>query len=83
MHLHAIKNKLSLTNEIDILKYLEVGFISIDNPLLLFLAGNINDRKVICSALFVEIDGSKLILMEIKALIARTNTKNPRKASIR
>ncbi|MGL9682319.1 MAG: hypothetical protein ACR5K2_05235 [Wolbachia sp.] len=54
--LRAIKNRFGPTNEIGIFEMSEAGFVPIDNPSLLFLAGNIDDKKVVCSAVFAEID---------------------------
>lgn len=68
--LRAIKNRFRPANEIGIFEMSEAGLVPIDNPSSLFLAGNIDDRKVVGSAVFAGIEGSRPILMEVQALIA-------------
>jgi DNA repair protein RadA/Sms len=60
----------------------EAGLMPINNPSSLFLAGNIDDRKVVGSAVFAGIEGSRPILIEVQALIAGTNMENPRRAVV-
>lgn len=80
--LRAIKNRFGPANEIGIFEMSEAGLVPIDNPSSLFLAGNIDDRKVVGSAVFAGIEGSRPILMEVQALIAGTNMENPRRAVV-
>nr|WP_225536251.1 hypothetical protein [Wolbachia endosymbiont of Mansonella ozzardi] len=79
--LRAIKNRFGPANEIGAFKMSEAGLVPIDNPSSLFLAGNIDDRRVIGSAVFAGIEGSKPILMGVQALMAGTSMENPKKSS--
>lgn len=80
--LRAIKNRFVSANEIGIFEISEAGFVPIDNPSSIFPARNIDDRKVVGSALFTGIEVSRPILMEVQALIAGMNMENPRRAVV-
>ncbi|WP_168464271.1 DNA repair protein RadA [Wolbachia endosymbiont of Ctenocephalides felis wCfeT] len=78
--LRAIKNRFGPANEIGIFEMTEVGLVPVENPSSLFLMDR--DREVVGSAVFAGIEGSRPILMEVQALIAKTNMATPRRAVV-
>ena len=78
--LRTIKNRFGPANEIGVFEMSKAGLMPVDNPSSLFLT--VHDREVVGSAVFAGVEGSRPILMEVQALIARTNMATPRRAVV-
>lgn len=79
--LRAIKNRFGPANEIGVFEMSAHGLNSVDNPSSLFLTETL-DRKIVGSSIFAGIEGSRPLLVEVQALIAKTNMATPRRAVV-
>ncbi len=79
--LHTIKIDLALQMKW-YFEMSEAGLLPIENLSSLFLAGNTDDREVVDSAVFVGIEDSRPILMEVQVFNSGINMENPRRAVI-
>lgn len=76
--LRSAKNRYGSTNETGILEMLEKGFTPVDNPSAALLAERqINDGSIVLAT----IEGSRPILVEVQALVNKTNYGYPKRAS--
>ncbi|MBQ7678518.1 MAG: DNA repair protein RadA [Butyrivibrio sp.] len=75
--LRAVKNRFGSTNEIGVFEMREVGLVEVANPSEYLLDG----RPVHASGSIVTcaIEGTRPILIEIQALVSRTNFNYPRR----
>ncbi|WP_417449009.1 DNA repair protein RadA [Kordiimonas sp.] len=78
--LRAVKNRFGGTDEIGVFEMTGVGLNEVSNPSALFLADH-NSREP-GSAVFAGIEGSRPVLVEIQALVARSSAANPRRAVV-
>ena len=75
--LRGVKNRFGPTNEIGVFEMREVGLVEVKNPSEFMLNGrpeNASGSVVTCS-----IEGTRPILIEIQALVCRTNFGIPRR----
>jgi len=78
--LRAVKNRFGGTDEIGVFEMTGAGLEQVTNPSALFLADH-NAREP-GSAVFAGIEGSRPVLVEIQALVARSSAANPRRAVV-
>lgn len=78
--LRAVKNRFGGTDEIGVFEMTGAGLNEVSNPSALFLADH-NAREP-GSAVFAGIEGSRPVLVEIQALVARSSAANPRRAVV-
>jgi len=78
--LRAVKNRFGATDEIGVFEMTGTGLSEVTNPSALFLADH-NAREP-GSAVFAGIEGSRPVLVEIQALVARSSAANPRRAVV-
>jgi DNA repair protein RadA/Sms len=78
--LRAVKNRFGGTDEIGVFEMTGAGLSEVTNPSALFLADH-NAREP-GSAVFAGIEGSRPVLVEIQALVARSSAANPRRAVV-
>lgn len=77
--LRSVKNRFGSTNEIGIFEMHDTGLCQVTNPSVMFLEGrpeNISGTSVICT-----LEGTRPILAEIQALVAKTAFGMPRRTS--
>lgn len=78
--LRSVKNRFGSTNEIGVFEMQEKGLIEVKNPSQAMLNGRPTDASgsvAVCS-----IEGTRPILIEIQALVTRTNFGLPRRTSV-
>ena len=78
--LRSVKNRFGSTNEIGVFEMQHKGLIEVKNPSQAMLNGRPTDASgsvVVCS-----IEGTRPILIEIQALVTRTNFGLPRRTSV-
>ena len=76
--LRAVKNRFGSTNEIGVFEMREQGLLQVENPSAYMLEGRpegASGSVVACS-----MEGSRPILLEVQALVCRTNFGMPRRA---
>jgi len=78
--LRAVKNRFGGTDEIGVFEMTGAGLHEVPNPSALFLADH-NAREP-GSAVFAGIEGTRPVLVEIQALVARSSAANPRRAVV-
>ena len=78
--LRSVKNRFGSTNEIGVFEMREKGLMEVKNPSQVMLNGRPTDASgtaVVCS-----VEGTRPILIEIQALVTRTNFGLPRRTSV-
>ena len=78
--LRSVKNRFGSTNEIGVFEMQNKGLAEVKNPSQVMLNGRPTDASgsvVVCS-----IEGTRPILIEIQALVTRTNFGLPRRTSV-
>ena len=78
--LRSVKNRFGSTNEIGVFEMRDKGLDEVKNPSQAMLNGRPTDASgsvVVCS-----IEGTRPILIEIQALVTRTNFRLPRRTSV-
>jgi DNA repair protein RadA/Sms len=77
--LRALKNRFGSTNELGIFEMTEKGLLEISNPSEIFLS----ERRygVSGSCIAATIEGSRPLLVEIQALVSKTNYSAPQRVS--
>lgn len=78
--LRSVKNRFGSTNEIGVFEMQERGLVEVKNPSQVMLNGRPTDASgtvVVCS-----LEGTRPILIEIQALVTKTNFGLPRRASV-
>ncbi len=78
--LRAVKNRFGGTDEIGVFEMSSRGLSEVTNPSELFLSDH-NSREP-GSAVFAGIEGSRPVLVEIQALVARSSAAHPRRAVV-
>ncbi|WP_308909985.1 DNA repair protein RadA [Pseudokordiimonas caeni] len=78
--LRAVKNRFGGTDEIGVFEMTGEGLTEVSNPSALFLADH--KAREPGSAVFAGIEGSRPVLVEIQALVARSSAANPRRAVV-
>lgn len=77
--LRAVKNRFGSTNEIGVFEMRQSGLVEVENPSEYMLSGkpeNASGSAVACS-----MEGTRPILLEIQALVCRTNFGMPRRTA--
>lgn len=78
--LRAVKNRFGGTDEIGVFEMTGAGLNEVSNPSELFLADHSVREPGTC--VFAGIEGSRPLLVEIQALVARSSAANPRRAVV-
>ncbi len=78
--LRAVKNRFGGTDEIGVFEMTGMGLNEVSNPSALFLADHNSREPGTC--VFAGIEGSRPVLVEIQALVARSSAANPRRAVV-
>lgn len=78
--LRAVKNRFGGTDEIGVFEMTGAGLAEVSNPSELFLSDRTDAEPG--SAVFAGIEGSRPVLVEIQALVARSSAANPRRAVV-
>lgn len=78
--LRAVKNRFGGTDEIGVFEMTGGGLAEVENPSAQFLADRQQDEPG--SVVFAGIEGSRPVLVEIQALVARSQAANPRRAVV-
>jgi DNA repair protein RadA/Sms len=76
--LRAAKNRFGSTDELGIFEMHENGLIGVDNPSAVLLSER--DAAGTGSAVASTLEGSRALLVEVQALVARSNLASPRRA---
>lgn len=77
--LRSIKNRFGSTNEIGVFEMNESGLNEVDNPSEMLLTGRPTDVSGTCITCLME--GTRPLLVEVQALVAKTSFGNPRRVS--
>jgi DNA repair protein RadA/Sms len=77
--LRAAKNRFGSTNEIGVFEMGDTGLIEIPNPSQMLLAGRPEGASGTCVACVME--GTRPVLAEVQALVAKTTFNVPRRTS--
>ncbi|HZT43976.1 MAG TPA: DNA repair protein RadA [Chthonomonadaceae bacterium] len=76
--LRAAKNRFGSTDELGIFEMHETGLLGVDNPSAVLLAERSEGGTG--SAVASTLEGSRALLVEVQALVARSNLASPRRA---
>ena len=77
--LRAAKNRFGSTNEIGVFEMADIGLIEVPNPSQMLLDGRPDGASGTCVACVME--GTRPVLAEVQALVAKTTFNVPRRAS--
>ena len=77
--LRAAKNRFGSTNEIGVFEMMDRGLVEVPNPSQLLLAGRPEGAPGTCVACVME--GTRPVLAEVQALVAKTSFNVPRRTS--
>lgn len=77
--LRAAKNRFGSTNEIGVFEMREAGLVEVPNPSQMLLEGRPEGASGTCVACVME--GTRPVLAEVQALVAKTTMNNPRRVS--
>ena len=77
--LRAAKNRFGSTNEIGIFEMCDRGMVAVDNPSQVFLPEREADREG--TAIVCTIEGTRPILVEVQALVSRSNFGYPQRVA--
>ena len=77
--LRAVKNRFGSTDEIGIFEMREEGLVEVDNPSAALLAERTTEASG--SAVAATLEGSRPLLVEVQALVARSYLTNPRRTA--
>lgn len=78
--LRAVKNRFGATDEIGVFEMSDRGLAEVPNPSALFLADR--DRPVSGASVFAGMEGTRPVLVEVQALVARSALGTPRRAVV-
>lgn len=78
--LRTVKNRFGPTNEIGVFEMQERGLVEVENPSALFLAER--PVNVPGSVVMASIEGTRPILVEVQALVSRSNVGTGRRTAI-
>lgn len=76
--LRAAKNRFGSTNEIGVFEMMDIGLIEVPNPSQMLLEGRPEGASGTCVACVME--GTRPVLAEVQALVAKTLANVPRRA---
>ncbi len=75
--LRTVKNRFGPTNEIGVFEMRETGLIEVENPSAVFLSEH--NKETAGSVVTASMEGTRPILIELQALVSRTNFGTPRR----
>src|SRR5262249_8888960 len=78
--LRAVKNRFGATDEIGVFTMSEQGLQPVENPSALFLSQR--ETPVSGAVVFAGMEGSRPLLVEFQALVARSHLATPRRAVV-
>jgi DNA repair protein RadA/Sms len=78
--LRAVKNRFGATDEIGVFEMTGAGLAEVANPSALFLGDRNSDAPG--TAVFAGLEGTRPLLVEVQALVARTSYGTPRRAVV-
>jgi DNA repair protein RadA/Sms len=78
--LRAVKNRFGATDEIGVFEMTGGGLAEVANPSALFLGDRNSDAPG--TAVFAGLEGTRPLLVEVQALVARTSYGTPRRAVV-
>ncbi len=78
--LRGVKNRFGSTNEIGVFNMTDAGLIEVENPSSVMLNGR--PIGVPGSVVVSSIEGTRTILIELQALVCKTNFNMPRRTSV-
>lgn len=77
--LRGIKNRYGSTNEVGLFEMIDVGLVPITNP----SAALLSERQTSDgSVVFATVEGSRALLVEVQALVSRTNFGYPKRTAV-
>jgi len=77
--LRCIKNRFGTISEVGVFKMEDEGLVEINSPSQMFLDF---DNQASGSAIVATLEGSRILLHEIQALVGSTNYSNPRRVAV-
>ncbi len=77
--LRAAKNRFGSTNEIGVFEMLDIGLRQVENPSQMLLSGRPHGVSGCCVACVME--GTRPILAEVQALVAKSSLSSPRRVA--
>ena len=77
--LRAVKNRFGSTNEIGVFEMTDKGLIEVDNPSMIMLSGRPVGAPGSCVTCVME--GSRPLLLEVQALLAKSALPSPRRTA--
>ncbi len=77
--LRAAKNRFGSTNEIGVFEMADIGLVEVPNPSQMLLDGRPENASGTCVACVME--GTRPVLAEVQALVAKTSFNVPRRAA--
>lgn len=77
--LRAVKNRYGSTNEIGVFEMSDKGLLEVENPSMMLISGRPVDVSGCCVACVME--GSRPIMAEVQALVAKSGFASPRRTS--
>ncbi len=77
--LRSVKNRFGATSEVGVFEMRDGGLVEVENPSAVFLADRVENASG--SAVFVTAEGTRPMLVEVQALVARTTLTMPRRMS--
>ncbi len=78
--LRAVKNRFGPADEIGVFEMTDAGLVEVANPSALFLGDR--EEETSGAVVFAGVEGTRPVLMEIQALVSRSNLGTPRRAVI-
>ena len=78
--LRAVKNRFGSTNEIGVFEMSAQGLLPVENPSALFLSQSTTGEPG--SVVLATLEGTRPLLVEVQALVARTSLAVPRRTSV-
>jgi DNA repair protein RadA/Sms len=78
--LRAVKNRFGPTDEIGVFEMTDAGLAEVSNPSALFLGEH--ESGASGAAVFAGMEGTRPVLVEIQALVARSSLATPRRAVV-
>jgi len=78
--LRAVKNRFGATDEIGVFEMTGAGLAEVANPSALFLGDRNSDAPG--AAVFAGLEGTRPLLVEVQALVAKTSYGTPRRAVV-
>lgn len=77
--IRAVKNRFGSTNEIGVFRMEESGLDAVENPSEFFISGRRSD--VAGNAILAALEGTRALLVEVQALVSKTNYAMPQRIS--